>query len=90
MGESRTTSIEMEMAELKLENQQLRSELMEIMGDEQIDRSLRDHISFYGMSGNDKKWSETADRVPGWLSTNLGGSRMIEWDNAIYRAHRGP
>ena len=91
MGEAKQSSLEMELAEVKLENQELRSKFLDVRGDldEQIDRGLRDHLTFYGLTGSDKKWGETAERLAGWLSVNLGGS-VAEWDNAIYRAHRGP
>ena len=91
IGASKTIDIEQVVEELRLENRELRSELKEMRGDldEQIDRSLRDHISFYGMSGNDKKWEETTERVVDWLTEHLGGNKT-DWDNAIYRCHRGP
>ena len=78
----RIGSLEEEMQSLKIENAELRGENAELKGnyskmradlDDQIDRSLRDHVNFYGLSEPtpEKKWADTENRLARWLAEHF-------------------
>ena len=81
-----------DVTRLKLENATLRGMVHTMRADldQQIDRDLRDHLIFYGVSGTDKTWEETALRLGDWLATNIGVKTRDQYDQNIWRAHRGP
>ena len=48
------------------------------------------HFVFYGVPGNEKTWEETAQRLAKWLGENIPGKTVEQYDDNIWRAHRGP
>jgi hypothetical protein len=58
---------------------------------EQIDRSLRDHITFHGIpkEGPERSCDETTHVLCKWLAANTDKDYDY-YDTAIERAHRGP
>ena len=91
-GEERLAILEERLQRVELENASLRGEQARCREDldKEIDSSLRDHLVFYGIPGSEKKWEDTAQKLAGWLETNVGGHTRAEFDMAIIRAHRGP
>ena len=91
-GEVRTGGVEDDMRRVMMENAQLRGMYEKLGGDldNQIDRGLRDHLVFYGISGHEKTWELTALRLAGWLATNLPERTEEDYNKNIWRAHRGP
>ena len=79
--------------ELKMENESLRGELQSVRSDldGQIDRSLRDHISFFGVKKgeNEKSWEDITKVVCAWLASHTGKEAGY-YDQNIERCHRGP
>ena len=92
-GSSRMDILENEMAALRNDNETPRGTVKELRGDldGQIDRGLRDHINFFGLSElkPEKTWQDSIDRLAGWLSKCLG-KPVSYFDDAIIRCHRGP
>ena len=97
----RIVSLEEEMQSLKIENAELRGENAELKGnyskmredlDDQIDRSLRDHVNFYGLSEPtpEKKWADTENRLARWLAEHFVDHDANYYRKAFVRCHRGP
>jgi len=80
------------VTELRLENATLRGkvELLRDDLDKQTDNDLREHLIFYGIPGKEKTWEESALRLAKWLFQNVGEKTEEQWDEAIWRCHRGP
>ena len=86
------SSLEDEQSRLKHENEELRGICQGLRADldKQVDSDLRDHLAFYGVPGNERSWEETAKRNAKWLGDNIEGRSEQQYDEAIWRAHRGP
>ena len=91
-GEEVTARHEDIVGRLLLENATLRGMFSGMREDlnRQIDSDLRDHLVFYGVPGNEKSWEETAVRLAKWLGENVEGKTQQQYDDNIWRAHRGP
>ena len=78
------------MSNLREENVNLRGMFVELRRDldKQTDRSLRDHLVFYGVAGRDKTWVETEDVLAESLAKNVGGNKE-KYVTALTRTHRG-
>ena len=59
--------------------------------DSQVDRSLRDHVNFYGLKplSPEKTYEDTTARLSQWLAEKLGKNPQY-FNAAIERCHRGP
>ena len=77
---------------LEVENKELKGTVTDLRNDfdEQVDRSLRDHINFYGVkaSVNERTWEDTTKILADWLSEKLGKEPGY-YNQAIERCHRG-
>ena len=75
-----------EVQKLRGEVNSLRDEL-----NNQIDRGLRDHLTFYGIQKNgvEKSWEDTTKVLATWLAEHTEHDYAY-FDNAIERCHRGP
>ena len=84
--------LEMEIEALKEENKNLRGDFIKLRldVDEQTDRGLRDHVTFFGIkpTKEEKTWQDTLERLAGWLAEKTGKDAKY-FDDAIYRCHRG-
>ena len=78
--------------ELRLENATLRGNFENLRADldRQTDNDLREHLIFYGVPGSEKTWEESAKRLAKWLFQNVGVRTENQYDDAIWRCHRGP
>jgi len=88
VADKKIAALEMEVVTLKQENRTLKGnyELMRHDLDDQIDRSLRDHINFFGLTEitPEKTWAHTESRLAGWLAEHT------EKDAAYYKDAIGP
>ena len=91
-GEMVQANLEDKVSRLELENATLRGELAGVRADldKQIDSDLREHLVLYGVPGSEKTWEETARRLAKWFGENIDGRTEKEFDQNIWRAHRGP
>ena len=92
VGEEGQARMEEIVQELRLENATLRGECDRMRGDlnKQIDSDLREHLIFYGVSGYERTWELSAQRLAKWLAENVGGKTEEQFDENIWRCHRGP
>ena len=91
VGDERLANLEDKVERLANENAALRGNLDNFRSDldSQIDRGLRDHLVFYGVPGSERTWEESAEKLAGWLATNVGVKSKEEFDAGIHRCHRG-
>ena len=91
-GEEHQASMGDKLNQLEMENAWLRGtvEGLRVDLDKQIDSDLREHLVFYGIPGNEKTWEESAKRLAKWLGENIEGRTEKEFDDNIWRCHRGP
>jgi len=92
VGEEGQARMEEKVNEVMLENATLRGRVDRLRGDvnKQTDSDLRDHLIFYGVSGYEKTWELSAQRLAKWLAVNVGGKTEEQFDDNIWRCHRGP
>jgi hypothetical protein len=102
LNEDRLERLENMIEELRTANTDLQGEVDDLRGDqtetkgllnEQIDRAMRDHITFYGVpkDNNEKHWDyeSTTSILATWLAS-VTGKPFKYFDKAIERSHRGP
>ena len=92
VGEEGQARMEEVVNELRMENATLTGRVDRLRGDlnKQTDSDLRDHLIFYGVSGYEKTWELSAQRLAKWLALNVGGKTEEQFDDNIWRCHRGP
>ena len=91
--DSEIDALKMEVTALREENAELKGNYVMLRRDldSQIDRSLRDHLNFFGLKETkpEKNWADTENRLVEWLAANAGDiGDAAYFRAAIVRAHR--
>ena len=82
-----------EFSTLSLDNDRMKGEIEDLKAllDEQIDRGLRDHLTFFGIpkEPTEKYWEDTTKVLASWLAAHSTTRDFAYFDNNIERCHRG-